>query len=243
MAINSTPAPASFVLVADPDGRGAVLHVTYSHHLDGETLALRLYEEFAHQAESGIPLPKEIETDVLTSLLGKQGAYCAEGWHVSANEPTQQSWETVWPWAQAQVRRLMPNLTWSVESGRRIVMPWQSESGSQGASPVTGVRALAASAVAMPSRLHTHLVDMYAMDSADPRDRAARAALEDAVPDSLCSGKCTVIRAEPAVLRHIAEYLEGLAAAMGGGLGASAEVGLSSIEVAVVADRLMRAAA
>jgi hypothetical protein len=30
-------------------------------------------------------------------ILGEQGAHCAEGWHESANEPTQRAWDIVWP--------------------------------------------------------------------------------------------------------------------------------------------------
>jgi hypothetical protein len=127
MTINSTPPPAICTEVLDPQGRGTVLQVVYAHHLDGETLAMRLFDAYGHRPENGDALPDEVPAHTVMELLGAQGAHCAEGWHVSANEPTQEAWDEVWPWAQAQVRRLFPSLTWSVEPERRIALPWDAD--------------------------------------------------------------------------------------------------------------------
>ncbi|WP_405895219.1 hypothetical protein OG612_45475 (plasmid) [Streptomyces sp. NBC_01527] len=101
--------------------------MTYAHHLDGETLALRLYEAYAKCPENGEPFPEGITLETLAAHIGEQGASCAEGWHEWESEPTQEAWDKVWPWAQEQVRRLFPDLTWSVEPDRRIALPWETE--------------------------------------------------------------------------------------------------------------------
>lgn len=119
---NTTPQP-SICLVLDPEGRGTVLQVTSVHNLDGETLAERLYEAYAMTTENNEELPVEITAETLLGHLGKQIADCAEGWHHWANEPTQEAWDTVRPWAERQVRRLFPDLTWSVEPDRQFLPP------------------------------------------------------------------------------------------------------------------------
>jgi nucleotidyltransferase/DNA polymerase involved in DNA repair len=53
MPINTAPPPAQYEVVPDPEGGGIVLQVVYAHHLDGETLAMRLYEAFAYCPEHG----------------------------------------------------------------------------------------------------------------------------------------------------------------------------------------------
>ncbi|MEU2454843.1 hypothetical protein ABZ605_32740 [Streptomyces sp. NPDC012765] len=122
MAINTAPQPST-CLVLDPDGRGTVLQVTSVHNLDGETLAERLYEAYAMTTENNMELPEEITTETLMAALGEQIANCAEGWHTWANEPTQEAWDTVRPWAERQVRRLFPGLTWRVEADRQFLPP------------------------------------------------------------------------------------------------------------------------
>ncbi|WP_435245033.1 hypothetical protein [Streptomyces tendae] len=121
MTINTTPAPATGESVPDAEGRGTVLRVTTVHLLDGETLALHLFEAYAHHPEDGDPLPDEVTAATVMEVLAKQAALCAEGWHESANEPTQQAWDQVWPWAKAHVARLFPDLTWNVEEGHRTL--------------------------------------------------------------------------------------------------------------------------
>jgi hypothetical protein len=128
MAINTSPPPAVCTTVPDPEGRGMVVRVVYAHHEDGETLALKLALAFQSRPEHGEELPEELTLADLMSLLGAQGAACAEGWHESANEPTKASWNLVWTWAQDQIRRLFPTVSWSVEPERRIVLPWDGES-------------------------------------------------------------------------------------------------------------------
>lgn len=126
MPINTIPSPATHQTVPDAEGRGTVLQITSTHNLDGQTLVLRLFESFAHYPEHGEPLPDEITTDSVMHCLGQQAAECAEGWHETVNEPTQKCWETVWPWAEAQIRRLFPDLTWNVEEGHReLILPWE----------------------------------------------------------------------------------------------------------------------
>jgi hypothetical protein len=122
-------------MIRDPDGRGVVLQVTQAHNLDGETLALRLYNAYAKVPENGETLPAEITVETLMAHLGEQGASCAEGWHHYESEPTQQAWDEVWPWAQDQVRRLFPNLAWNVEPERRIVLPWEPRLNASAATP------------------------------------------------------------------------------------------------------------
>ncbi|WP_331731620.1 hypothetical protein [Streptomyces sp. NBC_00073] len=130
MPINTTPPPAVCTTVPDPDGRGMVVRVVYAHHEDGETLAFKLAHVYQFHPEHGEELPEELPLADLTGLLGAQGAACAEGWHESANEPTEASWNLVWPWAQGQIRRLFPDVSWTVEPKRRIVMPWEGEAGT-----------------------------------------------------------------------------------------------------------------
>ncbi|MFD5881031.1 hypothetical protein [Streptomyces yangpuensis] len=123
MPINIDTLPATCTAIPDPAGRGTVLKVTYSHNLDGETLARTLFDRYAHHVVDGEPLPDEIPLDTLMDLLGQQGAYCAEGWHESANDFTDEAWPTVWPWAQAQIQRLLPDITWNIDPNRQIVQP------------------------------------------------------------------------------------------------------------------------
>ncbi|MFD7919555.1 hypothetical protein ACFV3R_10055 [Streptomyces sp. NPDC059740] len=130
MAINNTPPRAVCTTVPDPEGRGSVLRVRYTHHLDGESLALKLYDRYGRRQETGERLPDDLALADLADLLGEQGASCAEGWHVSELEPTEGTWNAVWPWACEQVRRLLPDLSWSVEPERRIHLPWHDESGT-----------------------------------------------------------------------------------------------------------------
>ncbi|MFD9047766.1 hypothetical protein [Streptomyces zaomyceticus] len=118
MAINTTPQPST-ALVIDPDGRGTVLQVTSVHNLDGETLAERLYEAYAMTAASGAELPAEITAEMLLGHLGEQHAACAEGWHAGVNEPSQDAWDAVRPWAEQQIRRLFPTLAWRVDQSRQ----------------------------------------------------------------------------------------------------------------------------
>ncbi|WP_394426673.1 hypothetical protein [Streptomyces sp. SGAir0957] len=134
MAINNTPPRTVCTIVPDPEGRGAVLRVRYTHHLDGESLALKLYDRYGRRLENGTHLPDELTLSDLADLLGEQGVNCAEGWHVSELEPTEDTWNTVWPWACQQVHRLLPGLSWSVEPERRIRLPWHDE---PAASPTT----------------------------------------------------------------------------------------------------------
>lgn len=127
MAINTSPPPAVCTTVPDLEGRGTLVRVLYAHHEDGETLAFKLAHAYQFHPESGEVLPEELPLAALMKLLGAQGAACAEGWHVSENEPTEESWNLVWPWAQAQIRHLFPDVTWKIEPERRIVMPWDAE--------------------------------------------------------------------------------------------------------------------
>ncbi|MER5549871.1 hypothetical protein ABT072_47650 [Streptomyces sp. NPDC002589] len=130
MAINTSPPPAVCTTVVDPAGRGTVVRVVYAHHEDGETLAFKLAHAYQFRTEHSEELPEELPLADLMELLGAQGAACAEGWHVPANEPTEESWNLVWPWAQDQIRRIFPDVSWTVEPDRRIVMPWDGEAGT-----------------------------------------------------------------------------------------------------------------
>ncbi|MFI2906727.1 hypothetical protein ACG2OD_00435 [Streptomyces sp. PDY-4] len=123
MVINTTPPPAIATLVPDSEGHGTVLRIVYAHHLDGESLAFQLFHRYVHRLQAGTPLPDEITRSEVMALLGEQGADCAEGWHSSANEPTEEASAEAWQWVCAQVNRLFPGLSWKVEPGRRMNIP------------------------------------------------------------------------------------------------------------------------
>ncbi|MFD4609986.1 hypothetical protein ACFWOT_18170 [Streptomyces sp. NPDC058440] len=123
MAINTTPSPAIATLVPDSEGHGTVLRIVYAHHLDGESLALQLFNRYVHRFRAGNQLPDEITRAEVMALLGAQGADCAEGWHSSANEPTEEASDEAWQWVRAQVTRLFPGLSWKVEPDRRMNIP------------------------------------------------------------------------------------------------------------------------
>ncbi|WDN56173.1 hypothetical protein [Streptomyces clavuligerus] len=123
MTINTTPPPAIATPVPDPEGRGTVLRIVYAHHVDGETLAFQLFHRYAHRLQNGTEIPDKITHSEVMELLGELGAACAEGWHSSANEPTEDASAEAWTWVRAQVNRLFPDLTWRVESDRRMNMP------------------------------------------------------------------------------------------------------------------------
>ncbi|MGC0379987.1 hypothetical protein [Streptomyces sp. SAI-129] len=123
MAINTTPPPAIATLVPDSEGHGTVLRIVYAHHLDGESLALQLFHRYVHRLQASTQLPAEITRAEVMALLGAQGADCAEGWHSSANEPTEEASDEAWQWVRAQVTRLFPGLSWKVEPDRRMNIP------------------------------------------------------------------------------------------------------------------------
>ncbi|MEU4111093.1 MULTISPECIES: hypothetical protein [Streptomyces] len=123
MAINTTPPPAIATLVPDSEGHGTVLRIVYAHHLDGESLAFQLFHRLVHRLQAGTPLPDEITHSEVMALLGEQGADCAEGWHSSANEATEEASNEAWQWVRDQVNRLFPGLSWKVEPDRRMNMP------------------------------------------------------------------------------------------------------------------------
>ncbi|MEV7245150.1 hypothetical protein AB0N92_28465 [Streptomyces sp. NPDC093248] len=123
MAINTTPRPAIATLVPDSEGHGTVLRIVYAHHLDGESLALQLFHRYVHRLQASTQLPAEITRAEVMALLGAQGADCAEGWHSSANEPTEEASDEAWQWVRAQVTRLFPGLSWKVEPDRRMNIP------------------------------------------------------------------------------------------------------------------------
>lgn len=123
MVINTTPSPAIATLVPDSEGHGTVLRIVYAHHLDGESLAFQLFHRYVHRLQAGSPLPDEITRSEVMTLLGEQGADCAEGWHSSANEPTEEASAEAWQWVCAQVNRQFPGLSWKVEPDRRMNIP------------------------------------------------------------------------------------------------------------------------
>ncbi|MEU5137081.1 hypothetical protein [Streptomyces californicus] len=123
MAINTTPPPAIATSVPDSEGHGMVLRIVYAHHLDGETLAYQLFHQYVHRLQDGTQLPDAISRAEVMALLGERGADCAEGWHSSANEPTEDASDEAWRWVCVQVNRLFPGLTWKVEPDRRMNIP------------------------------------------------------------------------------------------------------------------------
>ncbi|MHC3392830.1 hypothetical protein ACLQ2E_25690 [Streptomyces lavendulocolor] len=123
MVINTTPPPAVATLVPDSEGYGTVLRIVYAHHLDGESLAFQLFHRYVHRLQAGTQLPDEITRSEVMALLGEQGADCAEGWHSSANEPTEEASAEAWQWVCTQVNRLFPGLSWKVEPDRRMNIP------------------------------------------------------------------------------------------------------------------------
>ncbi|MDA5279870.1 hypothetical protein [Streptomyces sp. Isolate_45] len=117
--------PAVCVLVPSPDGRSTVAQVIRGTHVDGETLAARLYEYYVHRQDEGDVLPADLTLDTVLHHLGEQGAICTEGWHESLNEPSDAAAEITWQWARAQIERLLPGLSWEVDPEQRHAMPWE----------------------------------------------------------------------------------------------------------------------
>ncbi|WP_329492558.1 hypothetical protein OG618_37850 (plasmid) [Kitasatospora sp. NBC_01246] len=105
------PAPARYRWRRGADDTVA-LSVTATAVMDAEAIAAKLYATFSKPFESGDPLPPLLTVQDVMQVLASEAAGCADGWHFWATEPGQDAWDTVHPWAEAQVRRLFPELTW-----------------------------------------------------------------------------------------------------------------------------------
>ncbi|MFF4323731.1 hypothetical protein [Streptomyces sp. NPDC001568] len=116
--------PATYRLIPGPDG-STVAQVIHGTHIDGETLAARLYDYYVHRQDEGDELPTDLTIDTVLHHLGKQSTICVEGWHQSINEPGDEAAEITWKWARAQVERLFPELSWTVDPDQRHAMTWE----------------------------------------------------------------------------------------------------------------------
>jgi hypothetical protein len=104
--------PATHEIVRE---NGALIaKVTVTYPMDGSGIAAKLYATYSKPFESGDPLPEELTVEDVMRTLAQESADCAEGWHFWEAEPGQEAWDTVHPWAEAQVRRLFPTLTWDL---------------------------------------------------------------------------------------------------------------------------------
>jgi hypothetical protein len=89
----------------------------------------------------------------------------------------------------------------------------------------------------MPGRLYDYLMSEDCMVSEAPEDQAARTALEAARITRRANGATAHIDADPTVLQHIGEYLDGLAELMQHGIRPASEVGVKRVDVVRAADR------
>ncbi|MEV7929652.1 hypothetical protein [Kitasatospora sp. NPDC088779] len=105
------PVPASYRWRRAIGGTVA-LSVTATAVMDAEAVAAKLYAAFSKPFEGGDPLPPLLTVQDVMQVLAREFAGCANGWHFWAAEPGQDAWDTVHPWAEAQVRRMFPELTW-----------------------------------------------------------------------------------------------------------------------------------
>ncbi|WP_063729025.1 hypothetical protein [Streptomyces sp. RTd22] len=105
--------PATFVLAED-DGVVTV-QVSVTYPMDGEAIVAKLYAAYSKPFENGTPLPEQLTMQDVMRTLAQESANCADGWHFWESEPGQAAWDAVHPWAEAQVRRLFPMLTWPEE--------------------------------------------------------------------------------------------------------------------------------
>ncbi|MER6401386.1 hypothetical protein ABT263_35895 [Kitasatospora sp. NPDC001603] len=105
------PVPASYRWRRAADGSVA-LSVTTTAVMDAADVAAKVYAVFSKPFEGGEPLPPLLTVQDVMGVLAREAAGCAEGWHFWAAEPGQEASDTVQPWAESQVRRLFPELTW-----------------------------------------------------------------------------------------------------------------------------------
>jgi hypothetical protein len=112
------PAPATY---EDARHEGAaVLSVTTTHLMDGPAIASKLYAQYGTpDFAEGDPLPEALTVEDVMRALSQQAAECADGYHFWANEPSSDAWDIVQPWAEANVKRLFPHLTWPTEAPDR----------------------------------------------------------------------------------------------------------------------------
>jgi hypothetical protein len=107
-----------YAAVPDRLDRGTVGRLVVTLDMDGETLAQALYEEFDHALDNDDSLPEDITRGAVLKILSAKYASCSEGWHASMNEASETSSTAAQQWSEATVRRLFPELTWSVTSDR-----------------------------------------------------------------------------------------------------------------------------
>ncbi|MGD6750392.1 hypothetical protein [Streptomyces sp. BH105] len=88
--------------------------VTTTYHMDGEAIAAKLYAAYSKPYEDDTPLPEELTVEDVMRTLAQESADCADGWHFWHQEPGQAAWDAVHPWAEAQTRRLFPEVAWSL---------------------------------------------------------------------------------------------------------------------------------
>ncbi|WP_033356051.1 hypothetical protein [Kitasatospora aureofaciens] len=106
-----TPHPATYCHRRAADGTVA-LAITATAVMDAQAIAAKLYAAYSKPYESGAQLPALLTVADVMQTLAAESAGCADGWHFWESEPGHQAYVEVHPWAQEQVRRLFPELTW-----------------------------------------------------------------------------------------------------------------------------------
>ncbi|MFE7194468.1 hypothetical protein [Kitasatospora sp. NPDC057541] len=94
--------------------RTTSLTVTTTVRMDAQALAAKLHDAYWSTGEDGEALPTLTRHQVL-DIVGRLADDCADGWHQSMNGPGERAHDQVTAWADAQIRRLFPELTWPQE--------------------------------------------------------------------------------------------------------------------------------
>jgi hypothetical protein len=105
-------APASFEIITGKDGTTVCALITTSYAMDAESLTAKLHQRYAHTLLNGETLPEELTMEQVMQALADEAAGCADAMHFWAQDPDQESFDVVYPWAERQIRRLFPALTW-----------------------------------------------------------------------------------------------------------------------------------
>ncbi|MFK0015700.1 hypothetical protein [Streptomyces sp. NPDC091027] len=104
--------PASYEVITGKDSETVCVLITTSYAMDAESLTAKLHQAYAHTLRDGGTLPEELTMEQVMQALANEAAGCADAMHFWAQEPDQESFDVVFPWAGRQIRRLFPTITW-----------------------------------------------------------------------------------------------------------------------------------
>ncbi|MEW1675509.1 hypothetical protein AB0O47_20030 [Streptomyces noursei] len=121
--------PASFEIITGKDGATVCALITTSYAMDAESLATKLHQRYAHTLLNGDWL-EELTVEQVMQALADEAAGCADAMHFWSQEPDQESFDVVYPWAKRQIRRLFPTLTWPT-SPEEMQEEWGEQKGAQ----------------------------------------------------------------------------------------------------------------